>query len=171
MRPRKNGQKGAALVEAALTIGVFMLTFILTMDLLRLSFRTVTAQFIVDRALADLVRGTAINPGPPPTGGTAYPNVNGVSLDAIGVVCQRAARFGADLSCGTAAAPQTSDKIRICSGVNLTPADCDWSSASPGRGRDYILVGIKWPFRFTFWGGDYDVTADTIGRNEPFRDA
>ena len=55
MRPRTRSQRGVAFVEFAITFLMFFTTIVLTVDIIRLSICTVTAQFIVDKAIREVV--------------------------------------------------------------------------------------------------------------------
>jgi hypothetical protein len=151
MRPHTHSQRGVAFVEFVITFLMFFTTIVLTVDIIRLSICTVTAQFIVDKAIREVV----LRP------------VYGSTESAEAVVCQQAAKFGWDgaLHCSDGG---NSDRIRICSG--LAGGSCGWnSSEATGQGRDLVLVSIRYPFDFTFVGHvTVDIKADAIGRNEPF---
>ena len=153
MRQRSRSQRGVAFVEFVITFMMFFTTIVLTVDIIRLSICTVTAQFIVDKAIREVV----LRPRP----------VYGTTGSAEDVVCDHAAKFGWDgpLHCGYRG---NSDRIRICSG--LPGGTCGWNySESTGQGRDLVLVSIKYPFTFMFLGHvTVDIKADAIGRNEPF---
>jgi len=153
MHPRTKSQRGAAFVEFIITFMMFFTTIVLTVDIIRLSICTVTAQFIVDKAIREVV----LQPRP----------VYGSTESAEAVVCNQAKKFGWDgpLNCGDRT---NSDRIRICSG--LSDGYCGWTySEATGQGRDLVLVSIRYPFDFTFVGHvTVDIKADAIGRNEPF---
>ena len=109
---------------------MFFTTIVLTVDIIRLSICTVTAQFIVDKAIREVV----LQPRP----------VYGTTESAEAVVCQQAAKFGWDvpLHCSDRT---NSDRIRICSG--LPGGYCGWNySEATGQGRDLVLVSILYPF-------------------------
>ena len=153
MGPRTRSQRGVGFVEFAITFLMFFTTIVLTVDIIRLSICTVTAEFIVDKAIREVV----LMPRP----------VYGSTESAEAVVCNQAKKFGWDvpLHCSDR---DNSDRIRICSG--LAGGSCGWnSSEATGQGRDLVLVSIRYPFTFTFLGHvTVDITADAIGRNEPF---
>ena len=153
MGPRTRSQRGVAFVEFAITFLMFFTTIVLTVDIIRLSICTVTAQFIVDKAIREVV--------------LQQRQVSGSTESAEGIVCQQAQKFGWDvpLHCSDR---DNSDRIRICSG--LPGGYCGWNySEATGQGRDLVLVSIKYPFTFMFLGHvTVDIMADAIGRNEPF---
>jgi hypothetical protein len=154
MRPRTRSQRGVAFVEFVITFLMFFTTIVLTVDIIRLSICTVTAQFIVDKAIREVV----LRPR----------SVSGTTESAEAVVCQQAAKFGWDVPLHCTSDQSNSDRIRICSG--LPGGYCGWTySESTGQGRDLVLVSILYPFDFIFLGHvTADLKADAIGRNEPF---
>ena len=162
MRPRSRHEQGAALLEFAISAGVFIFLLIITADVMRYSLATVKAQFIADRAIRDLV----LQQHSAATARTAIKN--------------RAARFGVTLSdaAGT-------NNIHLCSGQDIIGAaaatppafSVDCSNFNPCQGvaaegsggpRDLVTIHICYPFNFTLWGSMLPVTAHAIGRNEPF---
>ena len=118
MRPRTRSQRGVAFVEFAITFLMFFTTIVLTVDIIRLSICTVTAQFIVDKAIREVV--------------LQQRQVSGSTESAEGIVCQQAQKFGWDvpLHCTDG---ENSDRIRICSG--LPGGGCGWNSQKP-RAKD-----------------------------------
>ena len=158
MSPRRRNEAGAAFLEFAISAGVFFMMLILTADVMRFSLDMVKAQFIVNRAIRDLV--------------LAQHDLAGAKT----AIVNHAARFGETVDAA---------HVRVCAGQALVAAalaapppvtlgdcsnydPCAGAAQGPGGGRDILTIHLCYSFNFTLWNWELPVTASAVARNEPF---
>ena len=154
-------ESGVVFLEMALSIAIFVALTILTTDVLRMSYETANAQFIVNTAIRD----AALNMDPD-TLYTADPVVADPQsmidrTDDVEEIVRRVANRYGVLTDATRPDGTEGFSIEICSMRELNCA----TAGGPG---ELISIRISYPFGFIFWAFQTRIEAVAVARNEPF---
>jgi Flp pilus assembly protein TadG len=146
MARRGLGEAGGAYLEFTISALLFFFSMFLLCDLLRLSFKAISAQDVVEDAVREVtLHATSAS-------------------DARDKVRNTAVRRGLDL--GSTLAEQNGN-IKICSLESIDACSYGTLPSITWLQRDTISASIKFDFHFMIWGGAYEVRADAIGKIEP----
>ena len=159
-RPRNRthvtkSESGATMIEMTVVLPILLIFLLVSVDLLRLSFQGLSAQYIVSRALREAVIGPS-----------ARPSVYANQEDWIQ---GRIIELGSGLGLTVSAAD-----IGICPFHNLTSGlPCTTSVKNAGVADELIAVQINAPTTSFIWGMNtllgrnvYNIQALAVGRNE-----
>ena len=148
-------ERGATLVEFAIVGPLFLLLLIISIDLLRITYSTLTVQFVATRVFRDAVVGPGNRPA------TYSSQAEWIETETI----NWASGLGVTLQ---------PENIGICPYRSLSPGSfCDPLNDNGGLPGELVVVQINVPLQGVVWGansmlswGVYTIEAQVVGRNE-----
>jgi Flp pilus assembly protein TadG len=145
---RSDGQHGAAMVELAITLNVFLALFIMVVDITRLSYSAVSMQYLISKSARWGVIGrTEEDPASP-----------GVQLSRADSIKKKMIEYAGTLSLQLDPA-----NVKVCPAT--TPA-CTADNA--GGPNDFIVISVTKPVKVFFGTWSYNLSASVFAKNEPY---
>lgn len=153
----RDSELGAAMVEMAVVLPVFLLILIISMDFLRLSYHSLTTQYVVNRVVRQAVVGPSARPA-------AYSSQE----EWI-----QGATIALSRSLGVAV---SADQIAVCPYSSVAGGgSCDPTADDAGQPGELIAVQVLAPTSGFGWSTanhldlrNYALSAQVLGRNEPW---
>lgn len=139
-------QEGAAYLETAISLLVFLSLIFMSIDILQMAYHTVNAQFIVTTAL----RESVIGPGRP---------LKETRLAEIKATVKRIGKkYNVNLN---------DSNIRVCSVPANNCTFQDPLTQNGGGPQSLVSLSIRYQFKLLNIFS-HEIAAEAIGRNEPF---
>jgi hypothetical protein len=171
-----HSESGAAMVETAISILVFMSLLVLTVDVMRMSYAAAAAQFTVSDAIraaaidqsitqaSDLIDLTQRYAG---NGGVGIHGGQHNGQEVLHNPNNPAGISGYQIYNQNNPDPRFEILIRNSGNSEVCSLQGTCQSGAIGKERDLVFLQISFPFRFFYGMFEFEISAAAFSRNEP----
>ncbi len=145
---RLNDEQGAVMLEALLSIGLYLAIILFGCDLMRLGFNVISSQYVASKTMREMILG-----GPQS------------ATDRADLLEDKLIASAADLGINLGPAAGNNPFVTVCS---VAGGDCSGGDHA-GEEEQLVSIRIRYPVSLFFGLVAYPVDIVVLGRNEPFR--